>query len=53
MPRIVFPCRANEPRVAGRAFRADRDRGRLFCRTLLPADAMLDTIGDLNQGDTP
>lgn len=37
---------ANEPVPAGeRAWRADQLGGRIFCRTLLPADASLETIG--------
>jgi hypothetical protein len=37
---------ANEPAPAGeRAWRADQGSGRIFCRTLLPADAVLETIG--------
>ncbi|MBI3946232.1 MAG: hypothetical protein HY321_09960 [Armatimonadetes bacterium] len=36
---------ANEPVVAGKEFRADQDRGRIFCRTLLPLDAVLEKIG--------
>ena len=35
----------NEPKVDGRDVVADCDRGRLFCRTLLPADASLRTVG--------
>jgi len=37
---------ANEPAPAGeRAWRADQGGGRMFCRTLLPADAVLETVG--------
>ncbi|MBI3946227.1 MAG: hypothetical protein HY321_09935 [Armatimonadetes bacterium] len=34
-----------EPVVAGKEFRADQDQGRLFCRTLYPLDAVVETIG--------
>ncbi len=40
---------ANEPVVTGKEFRADQDRGRLFCRTLLPEDAMLEKVGGPGQ----
>jgi len=36
---------AHEPSIEGRTFRADRGEGRLFCRTLLPEDAKLTTVG--------
>jgi heparin/heparan-sulfate lyase len=36
---------ANEPVVEGNTWRGDQNRGRLFCRTLLPADAALGKIG--------
>jgi heparin/heparan-sulfate lyase len=36
---------ANQPVVAGDTWRGDQDQGRLFCRTLLPADAQLQTVG--------
>lgn len=36
---------ANEPVIDGREFRADQEQGRIFCRTLCPADATLDKIG--------
>ncbi|MBW7997845.1 MAG: hypothetical protein FVQ81_15000 [Candidatus Glassbacteria bacterium] len=36
---------ATEPMIFGRTFRSGHDRGRLFCRTLLPADARLTKIG--------
>ncbi len=35
----------NEPRIEGRTLRADQGGGRLFCRTILPADARLTKIG--------
>jgi len=41
---------ANEPAPAGeRTWRADQRGGRIFCRTLLPADAVLETIGGLGK----
>ncbi len=36
---------ANEPAVTARQFRADQGQGRIFCRTLLPADAVLQKVG--------
>ncbi len=36
---------ANEPTVTDKTFRADQGTGRIFCRTLLPADARLEKIG--------
>jgi len=36
---------ATKPRITGRIFQADQERGRLFCRTLLPEDARLVPIG--------
>ena len=36
---------ANEPMLAGKAWYSDQDRGRIFCRTLLPADAVLEKVG--------
>jgi len=36
---------STESVVAGKAFRADQDRGRIFCRTLYPLDAVLEKIG--------
>lgn len=36
---------ANEPLVDGKTVRADHQEGRLFCRTLLPADATLKVVG--------
>jgi heparin/heparan-sulfate lyase len=37
---------ANEPVAAGeRAWRASQAAGRMICRTLLPADAVLETVG--------
>ncbi len=36
---------AHEPRVSGNTVRADQGQGRLFCRTLLPADAAIKKVG--------
>ena len=36
---------AHEPTVTGQTFRADHHDGRLFCRTLFPADASLQKVG--------
>jgi len=36
---------AYEPVISGKEFRADQEEGRIFCRTLVPADAELTTIG--------
>lgn len=36
---------AHEPAIDGREFRADHEQGRIFCRTLLPEDAVLAKIG--------
>ena len=36
---------ANEPAMDGKTFRADQADGRLFCRTLLPDDAVLHKVG--------
>lgn len=36
---------ANEPVVEGDTWRSDQDRGRIFCRTLLPADAVIEKVG--------
>jgi len=35
----------NEPQIDGKTFRADEGEGRLFCRTLLPKDAVLAKVG--------
>jgi len=35
----------NEPVVTGDTFRADHEEGRLFCRTVFPADAELRKVG--------
>ena len=36
---------ANEPIVDGSTWPSDQDRGRIFCRTLLPADAIVEPVG--------
>jgi heparin/heparan-sulfate lyase len=36
---------AHEPVVDGRTWRSDQHRGRIFCRTLLPEDAVLEKVG--------
>ena len=36
---------AHEPAINGQTFQADHGEGRLFCRTLLPADATLKKVG--------
>jgi heparin/heparan-sulfate lyase len=36
---------AHVPKVSGKIIRADHGDGRLFCRTLLPADATLTSVG--------
>lgn len=37
---------AHEPTIDGRTVRADHNAGRMFCRTLLPAEAKLTAVGD-------
>ncbi len=36
---------AHEPVISGKTIRADHRAGRMFCRTLLPADAVLTSVG--------
>jgi len=36
---------ANEPVVDGSTWHSDQGKGRLFCRTLLPEDAVLEKVG--------
>ena len=36
---------AHEPKISGKTVRADHRDGRMFCRTLLPADAVLTSVG--------
>lgn len=40
---------AHEPAIDGKTIRADHGEGRLFCRTLLPADAALTPVGGPGQ----
>jgi heparin/heparan-sulfate lyase len=40
---------ANEPVLDGQTARADQDKGRLLCRTLLPADATVTKVGGPGQ----
>ncbi|MBI3944523.1 MAG: hypothetical protein HY321_01255 [Armatimonadetes bacterium] len=44
-PKTWLLHTSNEPMIAGKEFRADQDRGRIFCRTLYPLDAVLEKIG--------
>jgi heparin/heparan-sulfate lyase len=44
-PKTWLLHTANEPVIAGNEFRADHEQGRIFCRTLYPADAVLEKIG--------
>jgi heparin/heparan-sulfate lyase len=44
-PKTWLLHTANEPVITGKEFRADQEHGRIFCRTLLPSDAVLDKIG--------
>jgi heparin/heparan-sulfate lyase len=44
-PKTWLLHTANEPVTAGNEFRADHEQGRIFCRTLYPADAVLEKIG--------
>lgn len=36
---------AHEPEIEGNTLRADHQQGRMFCRTLLPADAVIEKVG--------
>jgi heparin/heparan-sulfate lyase len=36
---------AHEPKITGRTIRADHSGGRMFCRTMLPEDAVLKVVG--------
>jgi heparin/heparan-sulfate lyase len=36
---------AHEPVLTGHTFQADQDRGRIFCRTLLPENATIKKVG--------
>ncbi len=44
-PKAWLLHTANEPRIEGKECRADQGEGRIFCRTLLPADAVLEPVG--------
>jgi hypothetical protein len=44
-PKTWLLHTANEPAITGNEFRADQDQGRIFCRTLYPADALLEKVG--------
>ena len=36
---------AHEPHIDGKTFRAEHGQGRMFCRTLLPEDAVIELVG--------
>lgn len=36
---------AHKPLITGKTIRADHSKGRMFCRTMLPKDAVLKTVG--------
>jgi len=36
---------SGEPEIAGKEFRADQGEGRIFCRTMYPADAVVEKVG--------
>ncbi len=44
-PKTWLLHTASEPALDGLTFRADQGSGRLFCRTLLPKDAVIEAIG--------
>ncbi|MBI3946610.1 MAG: heparinase II/III family protein [Armatimonadetes bacterium] len=44
-PKTWLLHTGREPVVTGKEFRADQGEGRIFCRTLLPADGALEKIG--------
>ncbi|MBI3944634.1 MAG: heparinase II/III family protein [Armatimonadetes bacterium] len=44
-PKTWLLHTTNEPAIAGREFRADQGGARLFCRTIRPADAVLEKTG--------
>ncbi len=48
-PKTWLLQTANEPQISGREFRADQDRGRIFCRTVYPRDAELTAVGGPGQ----
>ena len=52
--RAAYPKRwllhhARDPVLDGKTWRADQDRGRIFCRTLLPEDAVVTKVGGPGQ----
>ena len=44
-PKTFLLHHANEPHVEGNTWQTDQGQGRIFCRTLLPSDAVLEKIG--------
>ncbi|MBI3944568.1 MAG: heparinase II/III family protein [Armatimonadetes bacterium] len=44
-PKTWLLHTGNEPAITGKEFRADQEKGRIFCRTLYPLDAVLGKIG--------
>lgn len=44
-PKTWLLHTAAEPQIAGSTFQADHEQGRIFCRTLLPEDAVVGKIG--------
>lgn len=44
-PKTWLLHTANEPAIQGREFSAAQGQGKIFCRTLLPADATLHAVG--------
>lgn len=44
-PKTWLLHTGNEPAITGKEFQADQEQGRIFCRTLYPADAALEKIG--------
>lgn len=44
-PKTWLLHTVNEPQVTGNTFRADHGKSRLFCRTLLPVNANISTVG--------
>lgn len=44
-PKTWLLHTGNEPAITGKEFQADQEQGRIFCRTLYPADAVLEKTG--------
>jgi heparin/heparan-sulfate lyase len=44
-PKTWLLHTSNEPALTGKTFDADQGQGRVFCRTLLPEDAVLEKVG--------